>query len=309
MDGKDLEEIRRFLQTNRAALRWDPEVRAVAESCGMSIVQSGFYYPIPTLADIAASFEYEEAEPFRNDDLLVPELLMQQLEALIPFAQEFDPPPCGDKDRPQSYSLDLGPFACSDAFAYYAMIRACRPRTILEIGSGASTLIALEAVRRNGFGRLVCIEPFPPTYLKDREDVELIEKPAQAFAPAFFNTMLMDGDILFIDSTHTVKSGSDCVHLYLRILPHLSRSVTVHVHDVFLPQGLPRAWLTEKQVYWAEQYLLMAYLLDNPRTKVIYGSAVNRLKHFDLMSRLNGGKAEIGGGSLWFTLEGKVASP
>lgn len=308
MSDEQLEAIRAFLGANRAALSWDPKVRAIAESAGLSITPAGFYYPVPTLQDIEASFEYVEAEPFRNPDLFNADRLADELKTLIPFGAEFDPPGEGDKQHPTAFFWGMGPFAFSDAFAYYAMIRARKPQTIIEIGSGASTLIAIEAVRRNGFGRIVCIEPYPPAYLVGRPEIELIQRPAQSFDASFFNETLADGDLLFIDSTHTVKSGSDCVHLYLRILPALARSVCVHVHDIFLPQGLPKSWLTEKQIYWAEQYLLMAYLLDNYRARVIYGSAANRTIHPELMEQLNGGKAEIGGGSLWFDLKGKLSA-
>lgn len=308
MNDEQFEAIGAFLEANRAALSWNPKVRALAESVGLSITPAGFYYPVPTLQDVESSFEYLEPEPFRNPDLFDAERLGNELRTLIPFGAEFDPPSEGDKQHPGGFFWGMGPFAFSDAFAYYTMIRSRKPRTIIEIGSGASTLIAIEAVRRNGFGRIVCIEPYPPAYLVGRREIELIQRPAQSFGAGFFNDTLADGDLLFIDSTHTVKSGSDCVHLYLRVLPALARSVSVHVHDIFLPEGLPKAWLTEKQIYWAEQYLLMAYLLDNPRARITFGSAVNRTLHRELMEQLNGGKAEIGGGSLWFDLRGKPSA-
>ena len=94
--------------------------------------------------------------------------------------------------------------------------------------------------------------------------VDLVTKPAQDLESDFFNVLLDDGDILFIDSTHTVKHDSDVLHIYLRILPEIQKSIAVHVHDIYLPKPLPMNLLRDHQIYWNEQYLLYSYLLSNP---------------------------------------------
>ena len=131
---------------------------------------------------------------------------------------------------------------------------------------------------------------------------ELIRKPVQQVSVEFFDAMLEDGDILFIDSTHTVKTGSDCLYLYLKVLPALRNRVIVHVHDVFLPDAMPQSWALEKQIYWTEQYLLLAYLLDNPRTTVWFGSHYHLLQHPGNLADFMYGRAGAGGGSFWFGL-------
>jgi len=281
---------------------WDPEVRKALEAAGFSLVPSGFYYPVPSLADIEQSFEYEEPQPFSHPLLFDAAALAAHLAELQPFAAEFDPPRTGDATKPARYHWAQTMFGYSDAMAYYCMLRRTRPQRVLEIGSGFSSLIALEALAANGRGSLLCVEPFPPPFLPDRPGVELYKEKAQALDIAFFNDRLQDGDVLFIDSTHTVKTGSDVVHLILRILPYLTARLFVHVHDIFLPGPMPRAWLTERHLYWAEQYLLYAYLLDNPRVTVLYGSNANRLLNLPLLEAFMGGKAAPGGGSLWFEL-------
>ena len=141
------------------------------------------------------------------------------------------------------------------------MIRKTKPETIIEVGSGFSTLVAREALSVNGKGRLICVEPFPRPWLRGMTDVELIEAPAQALEAGFYNDRLMDGDMRLIDSTHSVKIGSDCLHFYLRVLPRIDYSIDVHVHDVFLPCGLPKNRAIDNHIYWTEQYLLLAYLI------------------------------------------------
>ncbi len=189
---------------------------------------------------------------------------------------------------------------------YYCHIRHTCPSTILEIGAGFSTLVALEATEKNGSGRVHCIDPYPRPFLQRDARITLHTAKAQDFSAEFINDTLQDNDILFIDSTHTVKTGSDCLHIYLRLLPRIRRDIWVHVHDVFLPHGMPKEWLLTKHIYWTEQYLLLAFLIDNPKATVVYGSAVNAMWHPTLMEWLMGGQQSIGGGSLWFRYKGNA---
>lgn len=191
--------------------------------------------------------------------------------------------------------------------AYYAYIKRIRPKTVLEIGSGFSSLIALDALRKNGSGKLICIEPFPRpfiTKLGSEGGLELQRLRAQDVTAAMLNSLLEDGDILFIDSTHTVKTGSDCLHIYLRLLPQINKKILVHAHDIFLPFGMPQKWLIEHQIYWTEQYLLLALLIDNPRAKLLFGSAFHKHFNADLLSQFMRGRAG-GGGSFWFEYDGR----
>lgn len=71
---------------------------------------------------------------------------------------------------------------------------------------------------------------------------------------------LADGDVLFVDTTHTVKTGGDVAHLILNLFPRVPQGVWVHVHDVFLPYEYPREWVVDERRAWAEQYLLQAFL-------------------------------------------------
>jgi hypothetical protein len=77
------------------------------------------------------------------------------------------------------------------------------------------------------------------------------------------------GDVLFVDTTHTVKVGSEVVHVILDVLPALQPGVLVHFHDIFLPWAYPREWLEEHQWYWAEEYLLQAFLAFNDGFEIL----------------------------------------
>lgn len=278
---------------------FDKELRGVIESAGLELLPSGFYYAVPSLKDISESFEYKEDHPFENDDLFNKQHLDKELDSLIEFSAEFTPPHDDDPENPASFFWNNDQFTFSDALAYYAMIRREKPARVVEIGSGFSTLIAVEALRRNGTGEIICIEPYPRKFLRGLP-VELRQTPIQNLNAAWMNERLGDGDLLFIDSTHTVKTGSDCVHIYLRLLPAINRHIKVHVHDVFLPNAVPRHWLEDLHLYWSEAYLLMAYLLDNPRIKIDYSSSANAVYNRAKMEAFNAGRSQVGGSSIWF---------
>jgi predicted O-methyltransferase YrrM len=272
---------------------------------GVTITRADFYSEIPTVAELERSF----ASPMQlNLDGIFPDdaLMVAELERLIKVSHEFDPPL--RSSRPGEYAWEGGPFSYSDAITYYAMIRTRKPRTIVEIGSGWSTLIAQMACAKNGMGRIICIEPYPSDFLKALPSIELIERRAQEIEAGFLNTVLRDGDLLFIDSTHTVKHDSDCLHIYLRLLPDIDADITVHVHDIYLPEPLSLTQMRDHQIFWNEQYLLYAYMSSNPRTRTIYGSRYHSRRNPQLLDRLMHGRYKAGGASLWFEHNKKTSA-
>src|SRR6185369_1913980 len=109
-------------------------------------------------------------------------------------------------------------------------------------------------------GKLVCIEPYPESRLTSANlELELIQKRVEEIDTGFFSC-LEANDILFIDSSHTVKFGSDVCYEMLEILPSLNPGVWVHVHDIFLPQDYPAEWLLTRRLALNEQYLFEAFL-------------------------------------------------
>jgi methyltransferase family protein len=126
-----------------------------------------------------------------------------------------------------------------DAAAAYAVVRTLKPRRIVEVGSGHSTRFLARAVADGGLAtRITAIDPKPRANIEGL-DVEWIRKPVQRIA-AF--PALGAGDILFIDSTHQLKPGSDVDFLLNAVLPMLPAGVRVHFHDIFLPDDYPSEW-------------------------------------------------------------------
>ncbi len=272
------------------------QIRQALQRMGVTIIPAGPSSPAPTVDELAESF----AGPALPLDAVFDDAVLRDtLEWLTGFADEFDPPQASDD--PARFAWANSPLGGADALAYYAFVRRHQPNAIVEIGSGVATLVALDAVGRSGLGRIVCVEPFPDAALRAVAGrVDLIEGHAAQMPPEFLNDTLQDGDFLCIQSSHAVKHGSDCVHLYLRLLPQLRRSVFVQVHGISLPDTLTHEDMRDRQLHWSEQYLLYAYLLGNARTQVLYGSHWHALHNREHLERFTNGKAPAGGGSLWF---------
>jgi len=150
-----------------------------------------------------------------------------------------------------------------DAAIYYCLIRHLQPQRIIEIGGGYSTRIADKALARNQKGTLTCIEPYPEDRLLEPQlNIEIVDKRVEEIDLSFFSC-LEANDILFIDSSHTVKFGSDVCYEFLEILPSLNPGVWIHVHDIFFPHDYPADWLLNRRLALNEQYLLEAFLAFN----------------------------------------------
>ena len=192
----------------------------------------------------------------------------------------------GNELRELQFDFDNVFFNGFDAAVYYSLIRHLQPQRIVEIGGGYSTQIADRALARNGTGKLTCIEPYPEERLNGAKlDIELITKRVEEIDIDFFSS-LEANDILFIDSSHTVKFGSDVCFEFLEVLPRLKPGVWIHVHDIFFPHDYPEEWLIERRQAWNEQYLLEAFLSFNSRFSVQLANHWFCLDHLDAAARL-----------------------
>ena len=302
-DGGGL-DLELFISECQRLLYAPGAVRQRMEDNGVMLIPANFYSTVPLLRDLDSTFEGVEGSrhPLYHR-IFDHAVVARYLQAMDGFADEFDPPVAGDEAACTEYFWGNSQFSHGDAMAYYCLVRLLRPRRIVEIGSGFSTLVADAAMRRNGFGEIVCIEPYPRPFLPQIKSVrEVVAKPIQVITPEAFAELLAPADILFIDSTHTVKIGSDCLYIYLVLMPSITQALTVHSHDIFLPFGMPIAWSRDLQLHWTEQYLLYAYLLGNSGARVVFGSAYAFEFLRDRSERLMRGRYSAGGGSLWYQI-------
>jgi hypothetical protein len=214
--------------------------------------------------------------------------------------------PPADPAEPR-FHLDNDQFSGIDARVAFALLRHWQPRRVIEVGAGHSSLLIADVAHRYfapGF-QLTCIEAHPRPFLARIAGANVIAAPVQDVPLALFQG-LDAGDVLFIDSSHVAKTGSDVNRLYFDVLPRLPRGVRVHVHDVFLPHDYPRTWVLEENRSWNEQYLLRALLTDSARLRVLFGCAYAATAFPAQLARALGVPHvdAYSGGSLWFEVAG-----
>lgn len=162
---------------------------------------------------------------------------------------------------------------------------------MIEIGSGVSTRVAAHALEKNRAAdgiqsQFTAIEPYPDANLRAGFPglSELKQSFVQDIPFTTFQT-LQENDILFIDSSHVLKIGSDVQYEYLEVLPRINPGVVIHIHDVFFPFEYRRDWAMERGVFWNEQYLLQAFLTYNAQFEVLLGNSCLHHLHPDAMKR------------------------
>jgi len=186
-----------------------------------------------------------------------------------------------EKPNTLGFYLDNGAFKSGDAEYWYQIIRTIKPNRIFEIGSGNSTLMAIDAINKNReIDSLyqcehVCIEPYEMPWL-EKTGVSVVRKKVEDVELSFFS-QLQENDILFIDSSHIIRPQGDVLFEYLEIFPSLNTGVIVHIHDIFSPKNYLTHWLQGDIKFWNEQYLLEAFLTHNNSWEII--GALNYLHH------------------------------
>jgi hypothetical protein len=214
------------------------------------------------------------------------------------------PIPDGTTGHLHDYHAANEMFSRLDAWMLQAMLRHFRPRRVIETGCGWSSLVTAR-VNREYFGGAIdvtCIEPYPPEFLGPGVEgiSELITSPVEEVSISHF-LELDAGDILFIDTSHTVKTGGDVVFLLQEVLPRLADGVVVHIHDIFLPWDYPQEWVFAGRA-WNEQYAVRSFLTFNSAFEILLG--VVWMSHFrsDVLAAVLPGFPQDyhdGGGSLW----------
>lgn len=255
----------------------------VWERLGLHVTPNHFYQPIPDTRDLG-----DETWQRRSEMPGVDMREAAQLELLAGFARlyksEYDSLARQPTAVPHEFNFGNAQFGSVDAEVLHSVVRHFKPARVFEIGSGNSTYVAAAAALRNrAEGRdceVTAFEPYPNEVLRAGFPglARLVPAKAQDVPHSEF-ARLTDGDILFIDSSHVLKIGSDVQYEFLEVLPRLARGVIVHVHDIFLPAEYPRAWVLEQRRFWTEQYLLQAFLAFNDHFEVMWAGSYMHLRH------------------------------
>lgn len=185
------------------------------------------------------------------------------------------------------YYIQNSQYSWLDSRLLFVLLNQWQPKRIIEVGSGFSSLLTahVNAQCLNNKMNFKCIEPFPRKFL--RKDIPglkqvIVEKVEDLPLTTFQE--LDAGDVLFVDSSHVAKTGSDVNYLLFEVLPILSKGVKIHFHDIFLPHEYPQDWVLEENRSWNEQYLLRALLMHSNTFKVLFGSSYAHHKYPELVT-------------------------
>lgn len=261
------------------------------ERVGLHLTPVDFQSPLPNTRELKEPIWHAESEMVGID--LRQREQMALLKMLGAWKSEFE----GLLDWPSTSSQDIfylqnGFFGPVDSEILYAMIRKLRPRRVIEVGSGYSTLVMLKALALNRLDgstcNLTCYDPYPRDFIVHRARqglLELCARRVQDVSVSVFQELNV-GDLLFIDSSHVLKLGSDVQFEYLEILPRLQAGVLVHIHDVFLPANYPPDLVLDRHLFWNEQYLLQAFLSFNYEYEIVLGANYIHRRHPEILRSL-----------------------
>jgi len=263
-------------QARKSGIHKRPVSRWIFERLGIFPLRDHYYEPLFRTRQLDPGFRERRELPGVDLNLDVQLALLERFhyrDELLAFPRT--------RQQGLEYFYRNGAFQAGDAEFLYNIIRTFRPRQLIEIGSGHSTLMARNAIAHNRAEdhaydcRHVCIEPYEQPWL-EQLGIEIVRTPVEKLDKSLFG-VLEAGDILFIDSSHMIRPQGDVLFEYLEVLPTLKPGVLVHVHDIFTPRDYPNEWVIDKIRFWNEQYLLEAFLNHNHQFEVI--GALNYLAH------------------------------
>lgn len=255
-------------------------------------VHPGHYYsPIPDLGQVKG----RHSQIFKRSLKDIPGIDLntrEQLNLLEVFASYY-----GDMPFPEEsssgfrYHLNNDFYAYSDGICLYSMLRHLKPRRFIEVGSGFSSAATLDTRDRflNREMELTFIEPYPERLEgllarddKNSENQTIIRSIVQDVSLDTFSS-LQSGDILFIDSTHVSRVGSDVNYLLFEVIAALNPGVYIHIHDIFFPFEYPENWIYGGRA-WNELYLLRAFLQYNRDFEIVFFNSYLHMAFHDLIA-------------------------
>lgn len=252
-----------------------PYVRTLYKQSINSFHPNGhFYSPIISIEDI----KKRESEIWKNVDVDGISGLNLKTEEQQKLVKQFNHyyneiPFKKERQNNLRYYFENDFYSYTDGTILYSFIRHFKPKRIIEIGSGFSSAVMLDTNELffNNEIDLTFIDPYAERLIsiltpEDKERVKLIETDVQLIPLNIFQE-LESGDILFVDSTHVAKTGSDVNYILFEILPVLKSGVLIHFHDIFYPFEYPREWVF-KGFNWNEDYILKAFLMYNENFEI-----------------------------------------
>jgi hypothetical protein len=233
------------------------------ERLGVHVLPKNFYTPIQDYHWLEAN---KELWMGRSGLSGVEWNVERQMEWVNEICGPYHREVSGVEFHEESAAREWGPgFGAVETEVLHCFVRSKAPERIVEIGSGQSTFCMLRAAELNvkedrTASQITCIEPYPRKALRELKGVRLLKQMCQE-APSSVFSELRAGDLLFIDSSHAVKVGSDVIRIYLEIIPNLPAGVFIHIHDINFPYLYNRSTLSPFFMNNSQETVLLAALL------------------------------------------------
>jgi hypothetical protein len=234
---------------------------------GISVLPMHFYSSIPNIRDLRRRSDWRAPRSMHGISVLSESDQIAWLRELLVAL------PAGYAAHAAAVRRHGGDgYGEIEADVLAAFVAYHRPRRIVQIGCGVSTAVMLDAAGLAGYRpTITCIDPYPTAFLErcaaEDGSIQLIAQNAQD-VPMHTLVDLDGGDLLFVDSTHTVKPGSEVNRIILEVMPRLASGVFVHFHDIYFPYDYPRDLLSGDLFFPNESVLLYAFLLNNPLYRI-----------------------------------------
>lgn len=282
--------------------------KAQLDICNKFVPPGHFYSPIPHLATLKQREHVvwrKSCNPLEMGGIeWNTEDQLKLFDSFVPFYSELPFP--REKQPGLRYHYNNRNYSYSDAIFLYCFIRYLRPKHIIEIGSGYSSCVILDTneLFLKGTAEVTFIEPYPKLLLSlissdDGAATTLLQKQLQDVDPSLFSN-LEAGDIVFVDSSHVSKVGSDVNWFFFELLPRIPPGVYVHFHDIFWNFEYPREWTYQGRI-WNEAYILRAFLQYNDRWKIAFCNTYLETFFRNLFIQKMPLCLENEGGSIWLT--------
>jgi hypothetical protein len=239
----------------------------VGQGFGINILPRHFYSEIPEIRELRQEEDWKQPRSLIGVN-------GKEIEPQLAFVRECCPEALQERQK----KGDIYSYACSEngelgygpieADFLFCFIYSKRPKRVVQIGCGVSTAVMMLASQEANYElELICIDPYPTEFLKKSNEqgkIRLLSEKAQK-VPLNILTDLGENGMLFIDSTHTVKPGSEVNRIILDVLPQLKSGNYVHFHDIYFPYDYKRELLTTDLFFPNESTLLHAFLINNHR--------------------------------------------
>jgi hypothetical protein len=263
-----------------------------------------FYSPLPNLLDIKKNRE----ALFTRDRTACPGIdlhVHDQINLIKSLTKYYDQMPfLEDKQNGYRYYFNNSYYGHGSAIILYSLLRHYTPKRVIEVGSGFSSAAMLDINEHflNNSILFSFIEPYPERLLSlltdnDKKRHQIYTKPVQQVSNSIFSE-LENNDILFIDSSHVAKIGSDVVLLMTEILPILNKGVIIHIHDIYWPFEYPENWILSGRA-WNEAYIIKSFLQFNSSFRILLFNSFLSIHYKSLMEENLPLFIPDSGSSLW----------